>query len=104
MGPPNQFLPSWQGSVLAQNETQSLEGNTFENVLTVRQADLENLIELRRVEEWYAPNVGLIYRQLEILDTQCRNCCNGDTQQCLNLQWNEKAEQGLIVVERLISF
>jgi len=62
----------------------------FDDVVTVYQADEENFIELRRSYEQYAKGIGLIYREILILDTQCIAPCMDDT-------WEEKAEKGFIV-------
>jgi len=63
---------------------------TFDDVVTVYQADEENFIELRRSYEQYAKGVGLVKREILILDTQCIAACMDDT-------WEEKAEKGFIV-------
>ena len=101
-GDPIEYYKGWEGSIVNLDDFYSNATDTYEKVLTVKQASLENLIELRNVEEKYAPGIGLVYRKLQILDTQCRKCCDGNTGQCLDIEWTEKAEQGLIIVEELI--
>ena len=104
-GDPIDFYKNWEGNIFANDLVYSeAMGGDIDNILGVRLADSENLIERRKVEEWYAPNLGLVYREVEILDTQCQKCCNGDTGSCLDVPWSEKAEQGLRVVERLLEY
>lgn len=69
----------------------------LEDVWTVDQADVDNLIDLRSAFERYAPGIGLVERFIDARHTQCRQCCNGDTQQCSDLPWDEKAEKGFIL-------
>jgi len=67
---------------------------TFDDVVTVYQANEKNLIELRRSFEQYAKGVGLVNRKIEILDTQCIDPCSTQT-------WAEKAEKGFIVEQTI---
>jgi len=71
-----------------------VNGLNFDDVVTVYQADEENFIELRSSYERYARGVGLIEREILILDTQCIAACVGET-------WEEKAEKGFIVRQRI---
>jgi len=69
----------------------------FDDVVTIFQADEENFIELRRSFEQYQRGVGLVKRELFILDTQCIVDCAG-------LPWEEKAEKGFIVRQTIRDF
>ncbi len=69
----------------------------FDSTLTVVQANEENLIELRYSSETYAKGVGLVYKEMKILDTQCITPCTNDT-------WEEKAEKGFIVRQTVRDF
>jgi hypothetical protein len=55
--------------------------------LIVQLADSENLLELRQATEYYAPDRGLTFRELKILDTQLIDS---------ELPWEEKAQKGFI--------
>ncbi|MEM9528196.1 MAG: hypothetical protein AAGA31_16405 [Bacteroidota bacterium] len=77
-------------------------GVSFEESLLVRQAEIDNLIDLRLATERYAPGVGLIERTIDARHTQCRNCCNGNTANCINLAWNDKAEKGFILQQTFL--
>lgn len=74
----------------------------FDDVVMVSLSDNENQIEYRSANEVYARNIGLAYMEQQILDTQCRVCCNGDFAQCASLSWPAKAEKGFIVRQRLM--
>ena len=78
--------------------TDPRSGFSYADAVFVQIADSgDNLIEYRRGYEVYAPNVGLVYRELFILDTQCIEACAGQP-------WEEKAEKGFIVRQSLLSF
>lgn len=83
---------------IEQAGTQDTVGTfVFDDVVTVQEADSENLIELRSAVSKYARGVGLVYRELWILDTQCIDACAGQP-------WEEKAEKGFILKQRLIEY
>ncbi|MEM6772146.1 MAG: hypothetical protein AAF597_16345 [Bacteroidota bacterium] len=75
-------------------------GRSFDRVIRVEQADVDNLIDFREAYEIYAPGVGLVERFIDARATQCRVCCGGnnpDTALCSDLPWDEKAEKGFII-------
>ena len=77
------------------------DGGSTNEALFVRQARVEdNLIDYRIAYEVYAPGVGLLERFLDARHTQCRVCCNVDTEMCIDLPWNEKAEKGFILRQK----
>lgn len=82
----------------------SFLGTSYSEVVHLVKADTDpfNLIETRQADEYYAPGVGLIARDLEILDTQCEACCNFDNLLCLDLPWSQKAEKGFVLRQRLV--
>ena len=73
----------------------TIGGMNYDEVMVIEQANNENSIELRRAQEKYAKGIGLVYRELYILDTQCIADCEGQT-------WEEKAEKGMILKQTLI--
>lgn len=95
------FFLGWESQIIESGAV-NLDLLSFSDVLTVSIADNENFIEIREGQEQYAPGVGLISRDLRILDTQCQFCCNGDLPLCESLPWEEKAEKGLILRQRLV--
>ena len=75
-----------------------INGLTFEKTTLVTQVDKINNIERRYSIERYAKGVGLIEKEMWILDTQC----NGNIANCLTLPWEQKAEKGFILRQRII--
>jgi hypothetical protein len=70
---------SYQSITAAAN----LNGVNYSNVLHVKQADEENLIEKRFAEEKYAPNLGLIFRR----DLNIRTSFNGEILSGYDCRW-----------------
>ncbi|THH41875.1 hypothetical protein [Neolewinella litorea] len=77
-------------------------GLQLDSVVTVDQAAVDNLIDLRTAYERYAPGLGLVERYIDARHTQCRDCCAGNTAECLDLPWDEKAEKGVILHQTLV--
>ncbi len=77
-------------------------GLEVDSVVTVEQAEVDNLIDLRSAYERYAPGLGLVERFIDARHTQCNDCCGGDTGACFDLAWNDKAEKGMILRQTLI--
>lgn len=71
------------------------------NVLTVVQADDDNGIELRFVREQYVRDIGLVYREMRILDSRCKRL--GDLGPCLGQSWDEHGEKGFYLTQRIIA-
>jgi len=94
----------WDYRTLALAESLQVGDLNFEQVCSIQLANSENFIEYRQGKEHYAKNIGLIYRELQILDTQCEVCCNGDVGACIPLNWEQKAEKGFILRQRLLNW
>ncbi len=90
-----EMFKDWTYKVEEKDQPLSAGSFTFAEVATIREADSENLIELRRSKSQYAKGIGLIYRELWILDTQCIEACQGQT-------WEEKAEKGFILKQTIL--
>lgn len=95
-----EIFRNWESSILSMGTRETIGSETFEEVLIVRHADDENLIERRFVEEKYARTIGLVEKKVMILDTQC----DGDLSNCEGLRWEEKAEKGFILRMTLNSY
>ena len=90
------FSKQYLSQVTGIADTFSTGGNNFSNVVTIEaKSDERNYIERRYQLEKYAPNVGLVYREVNILDSQ-----NADP----SIAWTKKATRGYILVQRLLSF
>ncbi len=87
------MFKGWEYQVLEAGVPDTISGTPFPQVATIRQANMENFIELRFAREKYARGTGLIERELQILDTQ---------QITDTIPWEEKAEKGFILYQRLI--
>ena len=72
----------------------AVEGENYTNVTRVDQANFESEIELRFAVEYYAADIGLIQRELEIFDSQCTTC---DGQ-----PWIQRAQTGFKLKQTLI--
>lgn len=68
-------------------------GVDYSDVVSVEQANHDFILETRTVYEHYAPYIGLIKKEMTILDTQCN---------CPDEAWIDKAERGFIMTEILI--
>ncbi len=64
----------------------------FDDVVTILQTDEENLIAKRYSLEKYAAGIGLVYKEMIILD------CNNTINNCaaVNLAWSQRATKGYI--------
>ena len=94
-----EMFKGWESTIVRTDASWATGDLAFDEVAEVQIADFETFIELRLGTEYYARNVGLIYRSLLIFDTQCQICCNGD---CGDLGWEDKVEQGFQLDQRLI--
>ena len=88
-----QMYRNWQSNVQTLMGMQTVGEQEYDEVAVVTHVDDENVIELRYVEEQYAKGVGLIYKEMLILDTQ--NTAS-------DAPWREKAEKGFILRQQLI--
>jgi hypothetical protein len=89
-----EMFKGWSYKVLGVDEPFAEGDLHFDEALTVEEANSENLIELRQAKSVYARGIGLVYRELWILDTQCIEPCTGQT-------WEQKAEKGFILKQRM---
>lgn len=89
-----ELFKNWESEILSVNQPETIGGKEYPEVTTISHADSENLIEYRYVLEKYAKNVGLVYQEMRILDTQ--NTID-------TLSWRDKAEEGFILRQTLIS-
>ncbi len=91
-----EMFKHWSYMISAPPASLELDGGKlrFDAVVTVTEADDENLIELRRSAARYAKGVGLVYREVWILDTQC-------VTDCIDRTWEEKAEKGFILRQQI---
>lgn len=91
-----EMFKGWNYRVKAVDEPLAIGAFQFDKTATVEEADNENLIELRKSSAIYAKGIGLVYRELWILDTQCIDDCIGKP-------WEEKAEKGFILKQTILN-
>ncbi len=94
-----EIFKGWSYEVLSVGEQETVGNEIFPDVTTISQANTENLIELRESTEKYARGIGLVYREMRILDTQC----GGQLVDCDGLTWEQKAEKGFILRQWMTS-
>lgn len=84
----------------------TVSNTLYSDALLVTQVDKTNNIERRFSKEVYAKDIGLVYKEMWILDTQCRINCSGvgDIATCIYTPWKDKAEKGFIVTQSLIDY
>lgn len=90
-----EVFKSWEYEVDFVGEPVAVSNELYDDAVQIIQADNENLIELRYSKEQYVRDIGLVYKEMKILDTQCISDCEG-------LPWEEKAEKGFILRQSLI--
>ncbi len=84
-----EVFKAWESNVTAIDEPYSYANFDFDSTMVISQANSENVIEYRYSTERYARGIGLIEKEMKILDTQCITPCANDT-------WEQKAEKGFI--------
>jgi hypothetical protein len=93
-----QPFKSWSSRILAKGQPVTHHQKHWPDVLEIRHADSENLLERRYCLEQWQRGAGLVYRRMEILDTQC----GGIPADCAGQPWALKAEKGYILEQHLI--
>lgn len=85
-------------------DIQSVVGSfVFDSTLVITEADDNNLIERRFSRLRYAKNVGLVWREQWILDSQYCNQTPPPAD-CASKPWEEKAEKGYILRQTVVEY
>jgi len=90
------YFKNWSSQLIVSGGPVLIEDQSYEDAIVVSLADHENRLELRSVQETYARDLGLVYKEISILDTQCFDNCD-------NVPWAEKADQGHIYIQTLLN-
>jgi hypothetical protein len=85
-GDPIELFKGWRNARISAFDE---KWNQYPQTLEVQVGNYENVIELRRGVERYAPGLGLVYREFSALNTQCLTC--------RAQPWRQKASTGFIV-------
>lgn len=91
-----EVFKNWDYSISDRKVKEQIGVSTYDEVVTVTQADDENVIEKRYSVEKYARDVGMVYRRMEIYDSQCIEACVGQS-------WEDKAQKGFNLTQTLIA-
>ncbi len=85
------YFKNWTAKVVDKNGT----WENYTNVTTIELVNFENRLERRWFVEKYANDLGLIYREILMVDTQCFDNCEQTT-------WIDKAEKGHYIIQTLL--
>ena len=85
----------WQYKIEDVGVSRNVGGIDYDEVLHVSHINEQSFIDRRLSEEFYAKDIGLIQRKMEIFDTQ-----NGNT----SIPWVDRAEEGFQLNQSLLSF
>lgn len=94
----------WDSRVLAYDSSGIIGAFEFEapNLMVVSQASNDDdPLYLRLVRETYVRNLGLVQKEMEILDSRCIRL--GDPSLCAGQEWDEKAEKGFKLRQVLVN-
>jgi hypothetical protein len=95
----------WESRVLSYDSSGVAGDFAFDapNLMVVSQASNDDdPLHLRVVRETYVRNVGLVSRDMEILDSRCIRL--GDPSLCAGQSWDEKAEKGFKLRQVLVNY
>jgi hypothetical protein len=90
------FYKNWKSKYISLDQSMDINGRLYSDVLSIQLADHENRLEKRYGKEIYASDIGLIYREMIILDTQCFDDCQ-------STPWEGKAQKGQIFRQEYIN-
>lgn len=93
----------WSSEVLSYDQSEMIgEFDFTDRVMTVSHAsEVDDLLHFRDVKEKYVRGIGLVHREMSILDSRCVRL--GDPNLCLGEEWDEKAEKGFRLTQTLIA-
>lgn len=97
----------WDYVVTDKGQPAEVNGAQYDDVAAIQEADYDVDLNYRRSQALYARDIGLVYRQSFIYDTNCIACCNSASEvneQCRNTPWEEKAEKGYELRQTLIGY
>lgn len=87
------FSKKWTYQIVSLGVSEKIGNKTYPDILTVQAQTVNILNEKRSVLEKYARDIGLVYREEKILDTQKLDA---------NIAWEKRAEKGYILTQRFI--
>ncbi len=84
------YFKNWGAKIIETNGS----FNGYDKVMTIELANFENRLERRYYVEKYAENIGLIYREILMIDSQCFDNCE-------SIAWINKGERGHHIIQIL---
>ncbi|MFK7807308.1 MAG: hypothetical protein AB8F74_05830 [Saprospiraceae bacterium] len=91
-----EIFKSWRSEVISADEQEPIGDFIFDQVTTIEIANEENLLEKRFGIEKYAEGIGLVYKELEVYNTQ--------QIESEETPWEEKTERGFRVVMTVVDY
>jgi hypothetical protein len=104
---PLRYLNDWDYTVNNLNEPYNINGFSFDSTVTIIQNEYGIQTDTIGAREVYANHIGLIYKEIWVLSTQCSDCDNNDVickTECFNSTWLEKGEAGFVVIQEILSY
>ncbi len=87
------YSDKWNFTVSSLNTTETIEGKTYNNIARFEGKNNQSNTQRNRLSiEKFAPNIGLLYKEIRILDTEIID----------KIDWEKKAQKGFILKQYLI--
>ena len=102
-GQPIQIYRDWNYHFVSVDEIENIGNLSYDSLTVIEGVDTDDdIVDRRFAIEKYARGIGLVYREMEVFETQCNDCCGLDLIQCIELPWRDKAEAGFIIRQWLV--
>ena len=98
-----QVYKNWESSFESLIQEETIGGFEVETITILHQNDANNVFERRFVSEKYAQGIGLVYREMQIFDSQF---CNQEPvpDNCETIVWEAKTERGFSLKQTILAF
>ena len=96
------LFKDWESEIISRNLPETYALKSYEDILTIIHADEENEVSKRYEIEKYAFNVGLVRREMIILDSRCG--FTGILEPCIGEPYIDIAYKGFLLKQTLIDF
>lgn len=97
-----ELYKDWDAEIISRNLPETYALKTYEDILTIIHADEENEVSKRYEIEKYAFNVGLVRREMIILDSSCAP--TGILEPCIGQPYIDIAYRGFLLTQTLLDF
>jgi hypothetical protein len=89
------FSKRWYAEITAVGKADTVNNVVYNDVAKVLSQNKKNILEKRYLLEKYAKNIGLIYREEQVLDTQVTNDA---------IPFEQRAQKGYILKQMLLEY